>query len=898
MLGMLRPRIRRAFRLAVRRDDWTEADVDEEIRLHVELRVEQLVASGWRQADAELEARRRFGPSWDDAVRHLHDSGRAREERLAMRERLGSIWQDVRYSARGLRRSPRFAATAVATLALGLGFTTAILSLVDHIVLRPLPYADADRLVVVREIPSDLAALYPTMPANASHFLEWRRACSACASLSAMRKASYTVSGAGDPDRLAAMRVSANLFSLLAVRPALGRAFEAEMEQAGNDRVVVISDALWRRRFGADPAIVGRTIALGDTSMQIIGVLPRDFALPLVDALGPRSGIGAGIDVYRPLALSKRERETAGEFDYTVLARLRSGATPEQVRAQLDPVEADFAARDGRGRTLKSAVIPLHEQMLGGAERPLLLLLAAVGAVLLIVCVNLANLLLARHAARQHESAIRIALGAGRSRLARLALAESVVIALAGGTLGLLLARWGLSLLIALAPATLPRVGEVRLDARVLTLGAVLTLAVALLVGLLPALRAGRAAPNEALKAGGRTATDGRASGRRRAAFITAQVAFSTVLLVGAGLFLRSFAQVMRVERGFDTERVLALDVVLPNAAYPTDTGRMQAYDRLMAEVTGVPGVVSSAAASALPLEGESWVNGLVPEGEAGVGRERQTANYRFVSPTYFATMNTPIRRGRTFSDADRKQRVIIISERAARVLWPGENPVGKRIMPWGDDKWEVIGTAADVRTSSLEKEGSLVAYLPIWAFPPVQGALVVRTAGDAGVVTSAVRAAIRRVEPSAIVPNVRTMEQVVESSVAARRFQLGLLAVFAVMALVTASVGIYGVMAQSLASRTREIGVRMALGARPWDVHRLVLREGLAPVALGLVLGVAGSLALGRLIQNLLFEVRSGDPRTILGVGLLLGAVAVVACVIPARRATMDEVSDMLRME
>jgi putative ABC transport system permease protein len=324
----------------------------------------------------------------------------------------------------------------------------------------------------------------------------------------------------------------------------------------------------------------------------------------------------------------------------------------------------------------------------------------------------------------------------------------------------------------------------------------------------------------------------------------------------------------------------------------------MQAYDRLLVEVAGVPGVVGTAAASALPLEGESWVNGLVPEGEAGVGRERQTANYRFVSPAYFATMNTPVLQGRTFSDADRKQRVMILSDRAARVLWPGENPIGKRIMPWGDDKWEVIGTAADVRTSSLEKEGSLVAYLPIWAFAPVQGVLVVRTTGDPAVATTAVRTAVRRAAPSAIVPNVRTMEQVVESSVAARRFQLGLLALFALMALVTASVGIYGVMAQSLANRTREIGVRMALGARPWDVHRLALREGLVPVSLGLALGVAGSLALGKAIRSLLFEVQPGDPRTILGVGLLLGAVAVVACAVPARRATNAGVSEMLREE
>ena len=893
MLGMLRPRIRRLFRLAIRRPDRTESDVDAELRLHLDLRTEQLVASGWTRSDAEVEARRRFGPSWDDAVHHLHRSGRAREERLAMHERIESLWRDVRYSLRGLRRTPRFTATAVLTLALGLGSTTAIVSLVDHIVLRPLPYADADRLVVVREIVGRLRNTYPTMSANASHFLEWKRACTVCEGVAAARSASYTLTGDGDPQRLGAVRVSANVFTVLGVPPALGRAFRAEEEQEGRDGVVMLSDAFWRRQFGAAPSVVGRTILLNDVATEVVGVVPPGFSLPGAEV---RSGFSPNLDVYRPLALSARERTHSGWFDYLVLARLRAGATIEQARAQLDQVQAEFARRDANG-TLEVAVVPLQQQVVGGAGRPMLLLLGAVVAVLLLVCVNLANLMLVRSSGREHESAIRIALGAGRARLARLALAESLIVAFAGGALGFVLAHWGLRALIALAPATLPRIAEVSLDARVISIGALLTLVVAFGVGALPAMRAGTAAPSEALKAGGRTATNNRAAGRRRALFIGVQVAFSTVLLVGAGLFLASFVQVLRVERGFETDHVLALDVVLPSRAYATDTSRAQAYDQMLASVKAVPGVIGAAVASALPLEGETWINAIRRAEDATSDGERPSANYRFVSPDYFSVMGTPIRSGRVFAESDRTRPTVVVSQRTARALWPEESAVGKWVdISFGRD-FEVVGIAADVRTLTLEQEGSLIVYVPAW-FPPSQGTIVVRTRGDPSVVAAAARDAIRNIDRSVPVPRVRTMEEVVSKTVATRRFQLALLALFALLALVTASVGIYGVIAQSLASRTREIGVRMALGARPWDVHRLVLSEGLTPVALGLAVGVASAYVAARGVRTLLFEVQPGDPRTILGVAVLLGLVAVIACIIPARRVTRTGTATLLRSE
>lgn len=896
--SMLRPGIRRAFRLAIRRADRTAADVEEELRLHFELRVEQLVGRGWTRAEAEAETRRGFGPSWDDAVQNLYRSGRAREERLSMRERLDSLWHDLRYAARSLRRAPRFATTAVLTLALGLGATTVVFSLVDHVVLRPLSYAEPERLIVVREIVDDIRDVYPTLPANASHFLEWRRACSGCEGLAAVRRSSATLTGDGGPQQLGVVRASANVFPLLGVAPALGRGFRDEEDEPGREGVAILSDAFWRREFGADPSVVGRTIRLDDAPVEIVGVLPPTFRLPGGDALGALAGLPQSIDVYRPLALSEQEASTGGSFDYVVLARLRRGVSLAQARLQLDAGTAAAVARAGGGGRVGTTAVPLREQVVGAAGRPLLLLLAAVGAVLLIICVNLANLSLARDAGRQREAALRVALGAGRGRLTRAALAESLLVALVGGGLGLLVAHWGLRALVALAPVTLPRITEVQLDGRVFGAAALLTAAVGLLVGSLPALRAARTDPAEALKAGGRTMTGSRAATRRRAAFIAGQVACSTVLLVGAGLFLTSFVRVLGVDRGFDTERVLALDVSLPAARYSSAARRQQFYHQAVAELSRVPGIGSAAVASALPLEGETWVDDIAKEADAGAEGEAPAVNVRFVSPGYFATMGTSLRQGRGFTEADRDRPVVVISERAARALWPGRSATGERLRVGRRRQLEVVGVVADVPTSTLEEEGSLVAYLPTWMYYPPQGTVVVRTTADPTSVAAAARAALRRVDASVPVARIRTMEQVVSATVAARRFQLGLLMLFAAMALVTASIGIYGVISQSLASRTGELGVRMALGARPADVRWLVLREGLTPVALGLGAGLAGALAAGRLIEGLLFEVRPGDPITLVCVTALLAVVAVAACAIPARRATRTELTALLRFD
>jgi putative ABC transport system permease protein len=854
--------------------------LDEEMQYHLDMQTDRNMRSGMPPDEARRAALVAFG-------------GRQRfaeEARAEYRSRhLDELAQDARYTARSLRRAPTFAAAVVLTLAIGVGATTVIFSITDHVVLRPLPFAESDRLVIVREVVKEMSAAYPTVPANASHFLEWQRRCSACEEMAALRSTWLTLSGKGDPEQLGAARVSTNFFPLLGVRPQIGRLFTADDDRPGASDAVVITDALWKRAFGADPSVLGRSVTLNDATWTVVGVLPPTFRLPRGNELGDLVRLPRETDAFIPLALTPREMTTPGEFDYAVIARLAPGVSIAQARAQLDAIQTGIAERFSGRLTLRTELVPLQAQVVGSSGRALLLLLAAVGAVLLIVCVNLANLILARNAGRFREWAVRVAIGAGRGRLVRQLLTENVVLALLGGVLGIALARWGLAAMVKLAPSDLPRLGEVRLDTRVLAVGIFLSLAIGIAFAILPALRAGHVDPAEVLRAGGRTQTGGRRAARGRSLLIASQVGLSTVLLVATGLFISSFIHLLRVDKGFEPDRVLAVDVTLRRGGYGTWERRAQYFEQAVSRLHAMPGVISAALASALPLEGESEVNTLSLEHDPKPESERPRANLRFVSPTYFATLGVPVRRGRSFTESDRSGTPIVLSERAARVLWPGEDPIGKRMIAGDDDRLvsEVVGVVADVKTSSLEQEGSLVGYLPYWQRVPMHATILVRTAGDPGAMAAIARAELRSVDASVPVPRIRTMEQVVSAAVAQRRFQLVLLALFATTALIAASLGIYGVISHSLARRTNEIGIRMALGARPRDVHRLVLREGLTPVVLGLAAGCVASLALGRAFGSLLFEVRPSDPLMLLCVAALLSAVSTIACYVPARRAT-----------
>ncbi|HEX8944057.1 MAG TPA: FtsX-like permease family protein, partial [Gemmatimonadaceae bacterium] len=612
--------------------------------------------------------------------------------------------------------------------------------------------------------------------------------------------------------------------------------------------------------------------------------------------LGPFLRLPSRGDAYVPLALNARERTTPGEHDYGVIALLKPGATPATLSTQLDAISAANAVALRDNPPSRTAITTLQTQVVGSAGRPLLLLLAAVAAMLLIMCVNLATLFLARSAARRRESAVRVALGAGQGRLMRQALAETVTVSLIGGLAGIVLSRWGVSALVALAPADLPRIDEVHVDARVLAVGLIVSILAGLSFGFVPALRFGRTTPGDVLKESSRGATESRQGARARSWLIASQVGLSAVLLVVAGLFLKSFVRVLHADRGFSAERVLALDVTLPRGAYPTIAQRNQYYSEVMQRVSTLPGVTAAALTSALPLEGEGWIDGLAPESGANGGWGIEVdANFRFISPNFFDVLGVTLRKGRTFLDSDRGQHVVILSENAARQLWPNENAIGKYVHAGNDSLSIVVGVAADVRTTGIEHDASLTVYHPYWyrGYAPT---LLVRTNGDPAALTTSVRTALRQFAPSVPISHIRTIDQVVSTVVAQRRFELVLIGLFAVTALVTASIGIYGIISHSLSRRANEIGIRIALGARAVDVHALVLREVLVSVGLGLVAGMLVSRALASMVAGLLFEVRPTDAGTLAAVALVLAVVAAVACWIPTRRATRIDPVDALR--
>lgn len=812
---------------------------------------------------------------------------------------MSTLLQDVRYAFRSFARNIGFTTAAVLSLAIGIGATTVIFSIVDHIVLRPLNFPHADRLVVVRLAIKELSSTYPTLPAGARHFAEWQRRCTLCDGMAALKPVGFTLSGAGDPARLGGARVSASLFPLLGVIPEFGRGFSAEEDQPGHEHVVVISDALWRGRFGGDSSVVGRSITLNDAQYVVIGVLPATFRLPKGNELGDLVTLATQTDVFVPLALMPFELSSPALFDYAVIMRLKAGISLAQARAQLDAIEAGITDRLPTKMTIHSVVVPLQEQVVGTSRRALLLLLAAVGAVLALVCVNIATLLLARNTDRLREAAIRVALGARRGRLVRQALTECMLLALAGGAFGVALSYWGLYVLLAIAPADLPRVSEIHIDDGVLVVAFIISTVAGILFGILPALRYGDSDPGEFLKTGGRTSTAGRHGLRSRSVLIAAQVALSTVVLIAAALFIASFARVLGVNKGFEAQRVLALDVVLPPARYSTQDQRTQFYQRAVDRLRLVPGVTEVAVTDRLPLDGESNVNMISTEHDTRPDNEHPVANLRSVSPGYFATMGTPIHQGRAFTDADRGRAVAVLSQRAASILWPNADPIGKRVIAGDNAKpADVVGIVADVPTTSLEQQGSLVVYKPYWDLAQPSGSILLRTSVDPVQAAGAARAALRDVDPSVPIAKVRTMAQVVSATVAPRRFEVVLLTIFAVIALLTAVIGIYGTTSYSVARRANEIGIRMVLGAHSSDIRSLVMRDGLAPVGVGLIAGLAVALLLGRILVSMLFEVNPSDPLTLLGVTVLLGAAATVACYAPARRATTVDPIESLRLE
>ncbi len=804
----------------------------------------------------------------------------------------------MRNAIRSLLKDRGYTTVALLTLAFGIAINTIIFTLVDGVLLRPLAWPDAGQLVTVNEIVPEFAGMFlGVLPVNARHFFEWRDHSTSFTQLGLIDNAHFVLTKTGEPEQEAGVKISANVLSMLGVQPQLGRNFMEDEDHPGHARVVMISDLLWSRKFHRDPGLVGRAIVLDGASFIVVGILPASFQFPRPES--QMGGIPRKADVFVPFAIQLDEVGWLGEFNHTVIGRLKPGVSQQRALAEMDVLQASIASHFPEKLHLRASITRLQDQIVGSARRGLLILFGAVGAVLLIVCVNLANLTLARATGLRRDLAIRAALGAGRWQLVRHILTECVCIGVVGGAAGIMLASLGLQTVLRYAPVDLPRIEDVHPDARVLLFGLALSILSGLLVGILPAWRAASADPQEALRASSHTITEGRSGLATRDLLVSFESGLSALLLIAAGLMLSSFVHLLNVDKGFDADRLIAVEINLPAGTYGDAKPREAYYRQLIAKLQTIPGVTSAALVSHLPLEGEDWGDVIQKAGEKRPMAELPAANYRFCSPDYFRTMGIQFLSGNTFTQADRNRNLAIISEEAARVAWPGENPIGKKFKR-GDDAeapFEVAGVVRDVRTG-MEKKPAATVYVPYWYRSRMVMEAVLRTPMDPRALAPSVRAAVWSIDPDSVIGEVRTMQHVVSDSVGQRRFQMWLITGFAASALLLASIGIYGVVSWSVARRRSEIGIRMALGARTADVHWLVMAQALRPVFYGLAAGLAAALVLGRVLSSILFGVCARDPLTIAAVIALLSGVATLACYIPSSRAAMIDPLNALRYE
>jgi predicted permease len=807
---------------------------------------------------------------------------------------------DFRYALRALGRNPGYAAIVILILAAGIGANTAMFSLVDGVLLRALPFHEPEQLYAIQESVPKFANIAPDFPVNAMHFQEWRKRWTAAEQISLIDARTFNLTSGGEPERVNAARISANLFPMLGVQPELGRGFLEEEDHPGRDQVVLLSDRIWRRRFHADPNVLGQKVILNDKPFEVVGVMPAGLKMPRLSQLQSMHIEDADPEIWKPLAVTDDELELMGDFNFGCIVRLKRGVSAARALDELNALEADLVRTLPEKMELLAKMSPLQQQMTGRSRSGLLLLLSAVGAVLLIVCVNIANLMLARATGRRREFAIRAAVGASTRRLLRQMLTESLVIAAIGGALGIAIAYGALHLILTNAPLDIARLNEVRIDGRVLAVACGLTLLSALLFGMLPAWRSSRIDPQEGMRSGGRSATESRHSGRMRTVLVAIEVGLSTVCLAAAGLLLNSFVRLMHVDKGFDAEHVISVEMYLSGARYSDDKKRSEFLRKTLEAVGPLPGVTAAGVVNILPLGGEGNNNLLVLDGVNLPLFERPLVDMRSVNGDYFHAMGIPLRAGRVFDESDRKHGVALVGESTARKIWPGENPIGKRFH-FGElsaPLLEVIGVAGDVRGNGLQKGAEQVVYIPYWYRGRSATSLVVRTGMDPKSIAAAVRAEVRKLDPELPVPQFKTMQDIVSASVSERKFQLTLVLVFAGIALVLACLGIFGVVSYTVAQRRGEMGIRLALGATAGNLRTLVVRQGLAPVVVGLAAGIIGALALGRVMEGLLFGVKASDPWTLIGVSCLLIAVAAAACYIPAMRVSRADPLSALRYE
>ena len=807
--------------------------------------------------------------------------------------------KDLKFAIRVLLKSPAFAIVAVLTLGVGIGANTAIFSVVNSALLRPLAYPEPLQLYLVREIVPQFAKFYPTVAANIPDFRIWQQRIHSFSGVAIAESTDAILGARGEPEMLRGVRASANLFDVLGVRPSLGRPFRVEEDEPGRGRVVLITQSFWETRFHADPNTVGQTIQLDGHPYEIIGVLPESFRFPR--ALGGAS-VTSRIAFFRPLnGMEPYEQDLIGEFDFAAVARLRPGVTQDQATAELNVVQAQIAKEANQGVDLGGVLRPLESEVIGPSRQGLVLLLVAVGAVLLIVCANLASLLLVRVPGRLREAAIRASMGATRWQMIRQMLTETLLLSFAGGALGLWLGNVAVKWLVHVAPAGIPRIEEVQMDGRVLLFAFSACVLTGCLVGIFPAWRIARTQPIEALKSSGTAATENQRTRRLRGTLVAFEIGATTLLLVLAGLLTVSLGRLLNVNTGFASEHALLAGVTLPSQTYANSETRARFYEKVLAGIQSLPDVCAAGWVSIPPLGGEGSVTGITVPGASQT--ETPMANYRPVSSGYFAAMGIPLLHGRIFDTADRGRKLVVVSQGVADRFWPGKNPIGQTcITQWaGDVPAEVIGVVDDIRTVQLDQPPIMMVYVPEWfnkISVPSSASFVLRTTSAPSTYATPLRELIHQIDPEVPLTTLQPMAEVVSKSVSGRRFPLYLAVAFALSSLLLAALGIFGVVGYSIEQRRQELGIRMALGADLSTLLRMVMRQGMTPVFVGISTGVVVAIAAGRLVSGLLFGVSPYDPLTFVSVVGLVVGVALVACYIPARKATSMDPMSALRYE